>query len=271
MLIDVHTHIDMYKDKTLNRALQEIEDGHILSISNSMDYPSYKKNCEIARKSRYIIPIFGIHPWNAPHYVGKLDSIKGYIEESLIIGEIGLDYHFVKDTQQYLAQQKVFEFFLNEAKRLNKIVILHTKGAEEDVLRMLKHYDIERAIIHWYSGPIDTFREFAKKNYHFTIGFMVNHSDFIRTMARRLPAGQILTETDNPGGLEWYAKSPGLPELINEIVIEIARVRNENKQDIINTIWDNFMHLLTLDERNFVMTRLKGGKAQRISWMKTDK
>ena len=257
MLLDIHTHLDSYKDDLLEKSLKQIETNKILSISNSMDYPSYKKNCEIAEKCRYVIPIFGIHPWNAPHYCDKLDSIKKYIEESFMIGEIGLDYHFIKDSQQQLAQQKVFEFFLNEAKRMNKLVIVHTKGAEEDVLRMLNHYDIQRAIIHWYSGPIEIFREMREKNYYFTVGFMVSHSDFIRIMARRLPQWQILTETDNPGGMQWFSNEPGMPVLINSIVSEIARVRNKNKEEISNTIWDNFMNMLTYEERSFVLSRIK--------------
>lgn len=258
MLLDIHTHIDAYRDDSLDYVLGEIKQNKILSVSNSMDYLSYKRNCEIGEKNNLVLPIFGIHPWNAPHYVDKLDSLKPYIEESLMLGEIGLDYHFVKDPHQQIAQRTVFEFFLNEAKRLEKVVIIHTKGAEDDVLRMLKHYSIERAVIHWYSGPIDCFRGFSDMGCYFTIGFMVCHSDFVRVMARRLPPERILTETDNPGGFEWYSKKQGMPSLITDIIKEIARVRNRNRTDIENTIWDNFMNMLTYEERSVIMGRIKG-------------
>lgn len=249
MLLDVHCHIDNYGCNHLDSALKEIEENSILSISNSMDYPSYKKNLEISKKCRLVLPIFGVHPWNAPYYEDKLESIKEYIEESFMLGEVGLDYHFIKDDHQHQAQQKVFEFFLNEAKRLNKIVIVHSKGAEDDVLRMLRHYDIERAIIHWYSGPIDTFSQLAKRNYHFTIGFMVNHSDFIKVMARRLPQDKILTETDNPGGEKWYSGEEGLPSAMNGIIREIALARKANEEEIVEMIWNNFINMLTPDEK----------------------
>ncbi len=256
MLLDVHCHIDGYGCNHIDTALKQIEDEKILSISNSMDYHSYKKNLEISEKCKLVVPIFGVHPWNAPYYEDKLESIKGYIEESLMLGEVGLDYHFIKDDHQHQAQQKVFEFFLNEAKRLNKIVIVHSKGAEEDVLRMLRHYDIERAIIHWYSGPIDTFSELVKRNYRFTIGFMVNHSDFIKVMARRLPGELILTETDNPGGVKWYAGEEGLPLAIDGIVKEIALARKAEENEIVEMIWNNFINMLTPDEKDEIMKHI---------------
>jgi len=269
MLLDVHTHLDLYEGKMMDLALGEIDRNQIFSVSNSMDFISYRKNCDLAKKCKYALPIFGIHPWNAHLYVDKLDSLEEYVEESLMIGEIGLDYHFVKDTHRLMAQQRVFEFLLNEAKRLNKIVILHTKGAEDDVLRMLKHYNIERAIIHWYSGPIEKFFDFSREGYIFTIGFMVLHSDFIRVMARKLPINQILTETDNPGGLQWYAGKIGMPILIKDIIREIARIRNRNKEEITSNIWDNFMQILTYDERNVIMSCMKKqghGVVERIDY-----
>lgn len=262
MLLDVHCHIDGYMGNYRDTALKQIEENQILSISNSMDYPSYKSNLEIAEKCRLIVPIFGIHPWNAPYYEDKLESIRGYIEESLMLGEVGLDYHFIKDEHQHQAQQRVFEFFLNEAKRLNKIVIVHSKGAEEDVLRMLRHYDIERAIIHWYSGPIDTFRELVKRNYQFTIGFMVKHSDFVKVLARRLPQNLILTETDNPGGEKWYSGEDGLPISVNGIIKEIALARNAGEEETVELIWNNFINMLTPDEKNRIMKHAESASAK---------
>jgi Tat protein secretion system quality control protein TatD with DNase activity len=51
-----------------------------------------------------------------------------------MIGEIGLDHHFIDDRSQYDAQLKVFEFFLSVAKEQKKIVNLHTKGAEREII-----------------------------------------------------------------------------------------------------------------------------------------
>jgi len=47
-------------------------------------------------KFDYIIPSFGIHPWEADRFSDDLSKIDQYIEESPMIGEVGLDYHFVE-------------------------------------------------------------------------------------------------------------------------------------------------------------------------------
>src|SRR5215831_3145706 len=109
MFIDAHAHLDKYKD-SINSALKEIEELKIFTISNSMDPASYERNLELGRGCRYILPTFGIHPWNAAQYAEHLHDLEARIEQSPMIGEIGLDYYFIKDSSLFPAQRKVFEF-----------------------------------------------------------------------------------------------------------------------------------------------------------------
>lgn len=210
MLVDAHIHLDHYSDEQLGQVLAEIETHQILTLSNSMDVPSYRRNQAIASRCELIIPSFGIHPWRAAGYVDKLEELRPFLAENRLLGEIGLDYHWVEDATTYPAQRQVFEFFLDAARAQNKVVNLHTKGAEGDVLALLDRYKIQRAIIHWYSGPLDVFQELVARGYTFTIGVEILHSDLIQTLARELPLTQLLTETDNPGGLEWLTGGAGL-------------------------------------------------------------
>lgn len=100
MLIDAHAHLDGYDD-ALEVALAEIRDRRILTISTAMDVPSYWRTLEVARGCEFVLPTFGLHPWNAPEYVTRLEEVRETIESSPMLGEIGLDYHFVEDTSQY--------------------------------------------------------------------------------------------------------------------------------------------------------------------------
>jgi len=115
MLIDAHTHLDRYLFKRyggdIASVLKQIEEYKIFTISNSLDVTSYVTNRRIARKSKYIVPGFGIHPWNAYRYVDKTDLVQKLIRENKIIGEIGLDHSYVKDKSRYPSQRKIFEFF----------------------------------------------------------------------------------------------------------------------------------------------------------------
>lgn len=81
-LIDAHAHLDKY-EKDLESVLQEIERNKILTISVSMDIPSYQRNLEISTMCEFIQPAFGIHPWNATSHLSKYSGVEREIKKSL--------------------------------------------------------------------------------------------------------------------------------------------------------------------------------------------
>ena len=114
MLIDAHVHLDKYGG-LLDQALQQIETQRIYTVATAMDVPSYLELQRIAERSNLVLPTFGIHPRRAAEYVDRLSEIGRYIETSPAIGEIGLDFHWVKDSATYPAQRKVLEYFIAAA------------------------------------------------------------------------------------------------------------------------------------------------------------
>jgi TatD DNase family protein len=250
MLIDAHSHVDRYDRedaRALESALAEIAQHRIFTVSVSMDLPSYKRNLEIGEKCDWVLPAFGVHPWNALEYVDRLQDLDGAIERSPLIGEIGLDHYFVENAAAYPDQRKVLEYFLGAAKEQAKIVNLHTKGAEKEVLELLEQYDIPRVIVHWYSGPLDIFRELAARGVYFTVGVEVLYSEHIQTIAQEIPAGRLLTETDNPGGPRGFIGGPGMPALVKDVVRGIAEARKTTVEAIVEAVRANFIELIRDD------------------------
>src|SRR6187549_3129021 len=196
MLIDAHVHLDKYGD-LLDQALSEIDEQRIFTIATAMDVPSYLELRKIAARSALVLPPFGVHPRRAAEYAQRLPELSRYIEMSPAIGEIGLDFHWVKDAGTYPAQRKVLEYFIAAAAEQNKFVNLHTKAGEKEILDLLERYDVKRAIIHWYSGPMDILRAMIDYGCYFTIGVEVLYSDYIKEIARTIPDHLLLTETDN--------------------------------------------------------------------------
>lgn len=247
MLIDAHSHLDGYTE--LESVLAEIHKHRIFTISTAIDPASYERNLEIASRCELVLPTFGIHPWTAPRYADNLEDLYPFIDRSPMIGEIGLDYHWAKDTSDYPAQRKVFEFILAAAGRQGKTVNLHTKGAENEILELLRQYNIPQAIIHWYSGPLDILRKMIAYGYYFTIGIEILTSPYIQDITRKLPADLILTETDNPGGYEWLLGSQGRPRHIIDVVQKLAEIRQVTIETITKMIEANFIRLIRNDSR----------------------
>jgi len=242
MLIDAHCHLDRCEEN-LGHALGQIKQHRIFTVSNSMDMLSYKENVKIAMTSDFVLPIFGIHPWNASEYVGCLKDLDWAISKSPIIGEIGLDYYFVNETSLYEDQREVFEYLLRAASSQKKIVIVHTKGAENETFQLLRQYNLERVIIHWYSGPWHILEAMIEHGFYFTIGVEVMFSQHIKDIARYLPSELMLTETDNPGGYKSITGTIGTPLLIENVVEELAEIRGTSEQAIVTTVQNNLIRI----------------------------
>ncbi len=252
VLVDAHAHLDGYDEMgpaALDAALEEIVRLRILTISNSMDLPSYRRNVEIAARCPWILPVFGIHPWNAHQYADRPDSLREAMARSPIFGEIGLDHFFVKDESRYPAQRDIFEHFLAAARDQGKIVIVHVKGAEREALEVLDRHAPLRVVVHWYSGPLDVFREMVGRGFFFTVGGEVMCRPKIRTIAREVPEDRLLTETDNPGGPESYLGRPGTPAILRDILCSLAEVRKTSEEDLARTVRSNLANLFQGDDR----------------------
>jgi len=246
MLIDTHAHLDLYEGD-LDCALDQIEKYRILTVTSAMDIPSWQRNLEIREKSQLIIPTFGIHPWNAPRYADCLDELTGPVKQTPILGEVGLDHRFVEDRSQYAAQKKVLEYFLDAACKDDKIVVLHTAGAEEEILVLLKRYNIKRTIIHWFSGPLDILDGLLACGVYFTIGPELVYSEHIKRIANTIPDNLLLTETDNPGGPKWLTGKQGMPVLIRDVVNSLARLKGTSAEAITEQVKVNFLKLIGND------------------------
>jgi TatD DNase family protein len=247
MFVDAHAHLDMYDESQITEVVESIEQIGILTLSVSVDVASFLRTAEIAGRSNLIVPGLGIHPSEAPFHRDSLDVIEHHLTDSPYIGEIGLDHLFVTDESLYAPQRDVFERFLRVAREQDKFVNIHCVGAEYETVEVMRSHGIERAIIHWYSGPPGALRQLLGEGYMFSISAEVLRSDHIRGIARTIPIDQLLTETDNPGGPEWLTGDRGQPELIVDVVAELARVRRMEPDVLARTVRSNMARFLEHD------------------------
>jgi TatD DNase family protein len=248
MRIDAHFHLDIYGEDAAS-VVAEIEEHRIFSISVALDPDAYAATKELAGDCPLVLPTFGVHPWMAPEHVDRLDRLTALVAETPMIGEIGLDHHFVKNPAAYPAQMRVLEFFLDAAREQEKVVNLHTKGAEHEIAQALRRFETPRAIVHWYSGPMDAFRQLADLGVYFTVGLEVLRSDAIREIARAIPPERLLTETDNPGAFRGPAGELMRPRVLLDVLDELARVLGSSTTAVETQVHENFLALVDGDER----------------------
>jgi TatD DNase family protein len=248
MRIDSHFHLDIYGEDAAS-VVAEIEEHRIFSISVALDPDAYAATKELAGDCPLVLPAFGVHPWMAPEHVDQLDRLTALVAETPMIGEIGLDHHFVKNPAAYPAQMRVLEFFLDAAREQEKVVNLHTKGAEHEIAQALRRFETPRAIVHWYSGPMDSFRELADLGVYFTVGLEVLRSDAIREIARAISPERLLTETDNPGAFRGPAGELMRPRALLDVLNELGRVLGRTNSAVETQVHENFLALVDGDDR----------------------
>ena len=228
----------------------EIIENKILSVACSLDVDSFKTTKAIAQKTELVIPTFGIHPAYS-NKVEQLEFLDEYLNESEIVGEIGLDYYWVQDIPNTI-QEKTFEYILDHCHSHNKYCVIHTKGAEKRIAEILKNYTSAKPVIHWYSGSHKIFKIYLERNYYFTFGCEVAYSKYIRSLLSDTPLHLILAETDNPTAEKWLGGNEDGPILIKRIVGDIAKVKGKNFEDMNHIINDNSRKILKESGINFV-------------------
>lgn len=113
------------------------------------------------------------------------------------VGEIGLDYYYSFDTRE--KQLKVFCEELEKARELDKSVVIHTRGADEDTLSCLKEIP-SKGIIHCFTGEPDFAKKLLDLGFYISISGIVTFkaADNVRESALVVPDDRLLIETDAP-------------------------------------------------------------------------
>jgi len=264
VFIDSHFHTNVYLrfENSLEPALALLEEHKILVVSSSTDPDSYQQTLEIAAKSKYVFPCFGIHPQVAHEYLDRLDELDDLFNLAIAYSEIGLDHYHLKDESQYPAQYKLLEHFFSRAKDQNKLVVLHLDGAEEQGYEMIKKFSLQKVIIHGFKGSLETMKKLLDIRCYFSVGGNMILDEFrsemtkddwvlFQSIIKKIPSDRLLIETDGPCRTEPNPPEGAprsMPTYIFEMIAKIASVRNISQEKLVELTNKNFSRLIQDDE-----------------------
>ena len=247
MIIDFHTHLDWYQDK--KKLYNEIINFSGIIVASSVDLESFEKNKQIAKfcnsNRMKVIPTFGVHPENAKKYEHQLEKLDNALNQSKIIGEIGMDFYWAKNVNK-TSQEKVFRYILAHCNETEKYCVIHTKGAEKEIAQILSNYPKAKPIIHWYNGPEDVYKLFLDRGYFQTFGCETSKNPYLQHLLKITPKNLILAETDNPTAEPWLGGNDTSINLIEKIYENIAKILEIPLDELENVILENSKQILQI-------------------------
>ena len=199
MYTDTHCHIrkDIYKDidEIVDKAINA---GVTKMINNGTNLESNKEVLELSKKYDSLYPSLGIQPEELDDDIEEsLEFIELNINEIVAIGEIGLDYYYSEDSKD--KQLEVFEKQLILAEKYNKSVIIHTRNAFDDTLKIIKKHPNVKGVIHCFSDGLEEAREYIKLGYMLGIGGIVTFKNSnLKDVLKNIDLSNIVLETDSP-------------------------------------------------------------------------
>ena len=222
-------------------------------VSVSSKFSESLRSIELHRRFTEIIPGIGIHPWSAKNSLTEdlKNKFKKIIEEvhPLVLGEIGLDHHFIKNREYYPFQDETFQFFLDLAEKNDLPLNIHPKGAEELVYDILGTYNIpnHNILIHWYTGPQSVLEKLIEREYFFSINPSILGGSKHIFVLEQVDLSCVLTESD--GNVKYTINDErivGSPALVPDLIMKMCEVKKKNTSEIIDILHSNLRRYLNI-------------------------
>jgi TatD DNase family protein len=241
-LVDAHAHLDR-----IEGVEEHIERAGTLGVRAivgvSMGLASMETTLRVSRTfPQRVLPAVGLHPWQIEREdVNRaLQKVESSVEQAVAVGEIGLDYG-IKTKKAW--QKEIFQRQLDLAKQSNLPVILHCRYSHHRVLRMVVETGIERAVFHWYTGPLELIEGIVEQGYFVSatpaLGYSRKHQEAVLSM----PLEHILLETDCPVS---YQGKPAKPADVIQVCAKVASLKGTCAGEVARTTTSNVRRFLGL-------------------------
>jgi len=264
-LVDVHCHLnDSRFEKDLNEVVLRFENkGGEIILTSGVNAVTNRESLALSEKFEKVKACFGIYPIDALACEAEsgesanlsrdlekfnVDEELSWIEENcdkcFCIGEIGLDFSFKEFQTEEMkdAQRVVFRKCLKLAKKLDKVVVIHSRKAEENVIEILEEEGMSRVVMHCFSGKKKLIRRAMENGWYFSVPAVITRLNHFQFLVGMVPLEQLLTETDGA----YLAPIAGIrnePANIAITLREIAKIKEMEVEEVSNQIWKNFEKL----------------------------
>ncbi|MEO5676667.1 MAG: TatD family hydrolase [Usitatibacter sp.] len=251
MLVDSHCHLDFPElNGDLTGVLSRMGDNgvtHALTISTTLaTFPAVRR---VADAGPNLWCSAGVHPdERGDEHEVTVDGLLAMANDAKVvaIGETGLDYFRTEGDTEW--QRERFRTHIRAARRAAKPLVIHTRAAAEDTLRLMREEGAEEAggVMHCFTETWEVAEAAMAMGFHISFSGIVTFKNAapIREVARRVPLERMLVETDSPYLAPVpHRGKPNQPAFVKHVAEEIARLRGISLDEVAKRTTENFFRL----------------------------
>jgi TatD DNase family protein len=257
MLVDSHCHLNFPElaarvDEALG-LMRENGVTHALCVSVTLeDFPGVKA---LAERYPHVYGSVGVHPdyEDVPAVTEDDLLVRANHPKIVAIGETGLDYFRIKGETEW--QRERFRTHVRAARRCRKPLIIHTREAAADTLRIMAEEGAGEigGVMHCFTETWEVARAALDLGFHISFSGIVTFKNAaaLREVARQVPLDRMLIETDSPylAPVPFRGKT-NEPGLVKHVAEEIARLREITLEEVGKATSDNFFRLFKGADRS---------------------
>jgi len=252
VFVDSHCHLDRLKakGKALDAVVADATAAnveHMLCVAVSVkEFAEMKQTVEKYNNVSISCGVHPLHQEDACDYNTLLEHAK--TDDVVAVGETGLDYFYSNETKQ--VQLESFKDHIKVANALSKPLIIHTRGAQEDTLSLLKEYYKPEtgAVLHCFTESLEMAEAAIEMGIYISISGIVtfNSAKELQEVVKQIPLEYLLIETDSP----WLAPVPhrgdeNQPKYVVDVAKFIANIKGISLDELAEVTTANFYRLFS--------------------------
>lgn len=256
LLVDSHCHLDFPEFAgNMPDLLANMErNGVGWALCAGVTLERFPAMLDITRADPRFFAAVGVHPDTAADGLTASDPSLDLLvkladdQKVVAIGETGLDYYRLTGDLEW--QRERFRTHIRAARNCGKPLIIHTRAAAEDTLRILEEEGAGEVggVFHCFTESDEIARRALDIGFYISFSGIVTfkNASALKAVAKEIPLDRLLIETDAPylAPVPFRGKT-NQPAFVRHVAEEIALLRDMPLEAVAQATTDNFFRLFS--------------------------
>ena len=230
----------------LRQSMQQQQVTHALCVSVTL--PDFPQVLAVAEAHDNFYASVGVHPDYEDAGLVSVEELVALANHPKVIaiGETGLDYFRLTGDLEW--QRERFRTHIRAAIKADKPLIIHTRAAAEDTLRIMREENAQRigGVMHCFTESLDVAKQAIELGFYISFSGIVTfkNAQALKDVAKAVPLERMLVETDSPylAPVPYRGKT-NQPAYVRYVAEEIASLRGISVEEVAAATTRNFFEL----------------------------